>query len=266
MTPAPDADAPRETAARLHHARRTGKPIPSPSRDGAVATLADAYRVQDEVLRLGTAEGARVRGVKVGLTSVPARRALEGAAEPVLGRLTEEMFHPGHLPLPSGESIRPRVEPAVLLVLGAPLSGPGVTSVDALRAVEFVLPALEVTDSRIEDGPATALDLAADNAGCHRVALGTAPVRPDGVDLRLAGYVLYRDGEVAATGATGMALGSPLEALVWAANARTGEQPPLTAGSSVLVSGFGTAVDLLPGSTVTVSLAGLGAATVTRSR
>ncbi|MFI1221106.1 MULTISPECIES: 2-keto-4-pentenoate hydratase [unclassified Streptomyces] len=267
MTDVHDADALRETAARLHGAHRTGKPVGSPSREGAVTTLADAYRVQAEVLRLHTAPGRRITGLKAGLTSVTARRAVEGATEPVLGRLTDGMFRTGRLLLDSGELIRPRAEPALLFVLGAPLEGPRVSAVDALRAVEFVLPALEITDSRVEDGPATVLDLAADNAGCHAVVLGTEPVRPADTDLRLTGHVLYRDGAIVATGATGMALGSPVAALAWAANARENEgEFPLTAGSSVLVSGFATPTDLLPGSTVTASLAGLGTATVTRSR
>lgn len=266
MTEVPVADALREAAARLHSAHRTGKPVASPSRDGAVSTLADAYRVQAEVVRRRTSDGERIRGLKVGLTSAAARRAVEGATQPVLGRLTSGMFRTGHLPLESDELIRPQAEPALLFVLGTPLDGPRANAVDALRAVEFVLPALEITDSRVEDGPATFLDLAADNAGCHGVVLGTEPVRPADADLRLAGHVLYRDGAVVATGATGMALGSPVAALAWAANAWQDTEFPLTAGSSVLVSGFAAPTDLLPGSTVTTSLAGLGTVTATRSR
>lgn len=265
MTAHQDADTTHGTAARLYSAHRTGEPTASPGREGTVTTLADAYRVQAEVVRLHTTGGERIRGLKVGLASSTARRALEGATEPVLGRLTSGMLRTTQLLPAADELIRPRAEPALLFVLGAPLEGPGANAADALRAVEFVLPALEITDSRVEDGPATVLDLAADNAGGHSVVLGTEPVKPAGTDLRLAGYVLHRDGAVVATGATGMALGSPLAALAWAANARGDDGFPLTAGSSVLVSGFATPTELPPGSTVTASLAGLGTATVTRA-
>ncbi|QCW77559.1 2-keto-4-pentenoate hydratase [Streptomyces sp. S6] len=265
MTAHQDADATRETAARLHSAHRTGKPTASPGREGTVTTLADAYRVQAEVVRLHTAEGERIRGLKVGLTSSTARSALEGATEPVLGRLTSGMFRTTQLLPATDELIRPRAEPALLFVLGAPLAGPG--GERGGRAAGGGVRAARAGDhrSRVEDGPATVLDLAADNAGCRSVVLGTEPVQPADTDLRLAGYVLYRDGAVVATGATGMALGSPLAALAWAANAREDDGFPLTAGSSVLVSGFATPTELLPGSTVTASLSGLGTAMVTRA-
>ncbi|MFC5215377.1 2-keto-4-pentenoate hydratase [Streptomyces coerulescens] len=262
---APVAEALRGTATRLHEAHRTGKPVPSPTRDGTVTTLADAYRVQTELLQLRIAQGESVRGLRVALTSVAARRALD-AAEPVLGHLTARMFLSGHRPLDAPGLIRPQIGAALAFVLGAPLSGPGVTTADAVRAVECVLPALDIADSRIEDGPASAPDLVADNAGGHTVILGTTPAAPSGTDLRLAGVVLHRDGEVAATGAGGMALGSPLEALVWAANTWQHTEFTLTAGSVVLVCGLTPPVPLDPGSTVTASLAGLGTVTAVRTR
>jgi 2-keto-4-pentenoate hydratase len=257
-------DALRETAARLHGAQHAGKPVPSPTRDGTLTTLAEAYAVQGELLRRRVARDERVCGLKVGLTSVPARRALD-ATQPVIGHLTAGMFRPAHRPLDDPELIRPQAEAALAFVLGGALRGPSVTTVDAARAVESVLPALEITDSRIEDGPASPLDLAADNAGCHAVVLGTTPVPPAGTDLRLAGCVVHRDGEIAATAAAGIALGSPLEALVWAANTWERTEFTLTAGSVVLVSGLTDPVPLTPGTTVTASIAGLGTATVTRT-
>lgn len=258
------ADALRETAARLHGAHRTGKPVPSPTREGTVTTLTEAYTVQGELLRRRIARGERVCGLKVGLTTAASRRALD-TTEPVVGHLTADMFRPAHAPLTDPALIDPQAETALAFVLRAPLHGPGVTTVDALRAVEYVLPALEITDSRIEEGPASAPDLAADNAGCHAVILGTTPVTPTDTDLRLAGCVVHRDGEVAATSAAGIALGSPLEALVWAANTWERTEFTPTAGTVVLISGLTTPVPLAPGSTVTVSIAGVGRTRVTRA-
>lgn len=262
---APAADALRETAARLHGAHRAGKPVPSPTRDGTVTTLTEAYAIQGELLRQRVARDERVCGLKVGLTTVASRRALH-TTTPVVGHLTADMFRPAHQPLDDPELIRPQAETALAFVLRAPLRGPGVTTVDAVRAVEYVLPALEITDSRIEDGPVSASDLAADNAGCHAVILGTTPVTPTGTDLRLAGCVLHRDGEVAATSAAGIALGSPVEALVWAANTWERTEFTLAAGSVVLISGLTTPVPLTPGTTVTASIAGVGTTAVTRAR
>ncbi|MFF8787749.1 2-keto-4-pentenoate hydratase [Streptomyces sp. NPDC015125] len=258
------SDALQDIAANLYHAHRTGKPVPSAVRDGSLSSRSDAYEIQWTQLRQRVSDNDPLRGFKAGLVSVTAQRNMD-TSEPVLGHLTDSMFPPSHIPL-GGKFIRPLIEPALAFVLGEPLRGPGVTVADAVRAVDCVLPALEITDSGFEDGPASVLDLVADNAGCRGVVLGGTPAALSDVDLRLSGCVLYRNGEVAATGAGGMALGSPVNALVWVANAVRQEGFALTAGSVVLVPCLTPAVALEPGDTVTASIAEVGAVTTVRAR
>jgi 2-keto-4-pentenoate hydratase len=171
------------------------------------------------------------------------------------------MFWPERSPIPVGAFLQPRVEPEIALVLKHPLQGPGVTPADALRAVDFVLPALEIIDSRVRDWKITLLDTVADNASSGGVVLGSQGASPMDVDVRLAGCNLVRNGEVAATGAGGAALGSPLIALAWLANTLGARGVTLEAGHVVLPGSCTAALPVSPGDVVTATFAGIGSVT-----
>ncbi|WP_370949512.1 2-keto-4-pentenoate hydratase [Amycolatopsis sp. cg5] len=163
--------------------------------------------------------------------STEARRRL-GLAEPTFGTLSADAFHVEGLPIPSAGT----AEAGIAFVLGSRLTGPGATVASALRAVEFVLPVLEIAGA---------------------VVLGATPARMSTVDLRLAGCVLYKRGSVAATGAGGVVFGSPLNALVWLANTVGVLEP----GQVVLSGALTPPVEVAPGDSVLASVAGLGSVT-----
>jgi 2-keto-4-pentenoate hydratase len=124
-----------------------------------------------------------------------------------------------------------------------------------------VLPALEIVDSRIENWNISIVDTIADNASSGGVILGSTPTRLAGVDLRLAGCVLYRNGGVIATGAGGAVLGSPLNALVWLANTVGPLGTALEAGHVVLPGSMTQAFPVVAGDTVSATIAGIGTVT-----
>jgi 2-keto-4-pentenoate hydratase len=162
--------------------------------------------------------------------------------------------------------LQPKVEPEIAFVLGADLTGPGVTVVQAVRAVDHVLPAIEVIDSRIRNWEIDLADTIADNASSAAVVLGSRPVRLADIDLRLTGCVLSVDGDVAATGAGGAVLGSPLNALVWLANVLGARGVGLEAGQVVIPGSMTAAQPLDPGSVVSAKFAGLGTLTTRMER
>ena len=110
----------------------------------------DAYEIQLQQVRRWVAAGARVKGHKVGLTSAAMQRQMS-VDQPDYGHLLDRMFWPEQEPIPLSGFLQPRVEPETAFVLAKPLRGPGVTVADAIAAVGFVLPALELIDSRIRD-------------------------------------------------------------------------------------------------------------------
>ncbi|MCW2500575.1 MAG: 2-oxopent-4-enoate hydratase [Frankiales bacterium] len=247
-------------AAALLAAYRDGHPVEPLSEKYSDLTLDDAYEIQLLQIQQRLAAGASVKGHKVGLTSVAMQRQL-GVDQPDFGHLLDDMFHLENMPIPVGHYLQPRIEPEVAIVLKRALHGPGVTAAEAAAAVDFVLPALEVIDSRIRDWKIGLLDTVADNASSGGVVLGSRPTPLGAVDLRLAGCTLHVRGELVATGAGGAVLGSPLNALVWLANTLGARGVGLEAGHVVLPGSVTAAVPVQPGDSVTATFAGLGSVT-----
>jgi 2-keto-4-pentenoate hydratase len=216
-------------------------------------------------VRRWLAAGGQVKGHKVGLTSAAMQRQL-GVSQPDYGHLLDGMFWLEHEPIPVSRFLQPRVEPEIAFVLAKPLRGPSVTVVDAIDAVGFVLPALELIDSRIKDWQIGLADTIADNASSGGVVLGSTPVPLSGIDLRLAGCTLHKNGELAGTGAGGAVLGSPVSALVWLANTVGARGVALEAGQVILPGSVTAAVPVKAGDSVTATFAGLGSVTARFSK
>ncbi|MGH8892936.1 MAG: 2-keto-4-pentenoate hydratase [Actinomycetes bacterium] len=222
--------------------------------------LDDAYAIQQLQVEDWERDGRTLQGRKVGLTSAAMQRQM-GVDQPDHGVLRADMFHPEHHPIDVETFIAPRVEPEVAFVLGRELRGPGVTVAHAAAAVDFVLPALEIIDSRIEDWKISIVDTIADNASSGGVVLGSRPVRLDHVDLRLAGCNLYGNGDLVATGAGGAVLGSPLISLAWLANTVGEHGAALLPGQVVLPGSVTAAQPATAGDTWSADFAGLGTVT-----
>lgn len=218
-------------------------------------------------VRAWTDAGRTVRGHKVGLTSAVMQRQM-GVTQPDYGHLMDDMFHMENTPVPADRYISPRVEPEIAFVLGRSLEGPCVTVPDAISAIDYVLPSLEIIDSRIENWRITLADTIADNASSGGVVLGSTPVSLEqltarGLSLRTLGCNLHVDGAIVGTGAGGAALGSPVNALAWLANTVGPLGITLEAGSVILPGSVTAAVPVRRGSTATATFAGIGSVTAT---
>ncbi|MBK9476408.1 MAG: 2-keto-4-pentenoate hydratase [Tetrasphaera sp.] len=228
-------------------------------------TLEDAYAIQLAQIDAFRERGRTIKGHKVGLTSHAMQRLL-GVNEPDYGHLLDDFFYLEHMPIPVHRFLQPRIEPEVAFVLKRPLKGPGVTAHEALAAIDFVLPALELVDSRIKDWKIGLFDTIADNASSGAVVLGSTPTKVNDVDLRLAGATFHRNGQVVGTGAGGAVLGSPLNSLVWLANTVGARGISLDAGHVVLPGSICAMVAVAPGDTFTATFAGLGSVTARFSK
>lgn len=251
----------RADAARsLLDAYVSGTGVPPLTSTFPEMTLEDAYAVQllqvDEFVRAGRT----VQGHKVGLTSVAMQRLL-GVDQPDYGHLLDDFFFLEHAAIPLERFVQPRIEPECAFVLKKPLQGPGVTVQEAIAAVDFVLPALEIVDSRIEDWKIGLFDTIADNASSGALVLGSTPTPLGEIDLRLVGAVMTRNGAVVGTGAGGAVLGSPLTSLVWLANTVGARGVTLEAGQVVLPGSVCAMSPVAAGDTFTATFAGLGSVT-----
>ena len=248
----------RELAAKaLHEAELTRQPIGRVTDDFPGVDVVDAYEIQLINIRHRLAEGRLIRGHKVGLSS-KAMQEMMGVDEPDYGHLLDDMFVFEDEVVPTADLCQPRVEVEVAFILGAPLPAPGCNAADVLRATAYVVPALEIIDSRIKDWSITLCDTIADNASSCRVVLGGNATRIDQVDLRTVGATLRRNGTIIATGTTGAVLGNPVTAVAWLANKVHTFGVSLEAGHVILPGSCTRAYDVGPGDNMRADFDTLG--------
>lgn len=247
-------------ATLLLDAATSRTPIPPITETFNALTIQDAYAIQLAQIEALEQAGRSIKGMKVGLTSVSMQQLL-GVGQPDFGHLLDDFFFLEHEPVPITRFLQPRVEPEVAFVLKKPLRGPGVTTSEAIAAVDYVVPALEIVDSRITDWRITIIDTIADNASSGGLVLGSTPTPLQEVDLRLGGCVFRRNGKVVGTGAGGAVLGSPVNALVWLANTLGGLGSVLEEQALVLPGAVTAMVPVAQGDTFTATFSGLGSVT-----
>jgi 2-oxo-hept-3-ene-1,7-dioate hydratase len=236
-------DAILDAAHRLAEAERTRTPIRQLSLQYPEMTIEDAYAVQRAWVADKLAGGRTLRGRKIGLTSQVMQRAVS-ISEPDYGALFDDMFFDDGATVPHGRFIRPRVEVELAFVLGRPLKGPGATVFDVLNATDYVIPAIEILDARVQmSDPETGhlrtiVDTIADNAADAGLVLGGRPVRPMDVDLRWVAAVLHRNGVIEESGVAAAVLNHPANGVAWLANRLAPHGVGLDAAQVVLAGSF----------------------------
>jgi 2-keto-4-pentenoate hydratase len=256
----------RTTAAELlWAAERDLAPVgPLTEAFGAIDVV-DAYEIQLINIRRKIAAGARVRGHKVGLSS-PVMQQMMGVDEPDYGHLLDSMVLGQDAPVPAAAYCYPRIEVEIGYVLGSSLPGAGCTEADVLAATEYIVPSLELIDSRITDWRIKLADTIADNASSAGVILGEARRTPAelaaaGVDLANIEAVLYQGEEEIARGNTSAVLGNPTACVAWLARKVADFGVKLEAGHLILPGSCTRAIDARPGDTFRAEFAGLGTVT-----
>ena len=254
-------------AARLYAAERSRTPIRQLSLDYPAMTIDDAYAVQRELVALKIADGRVLKGRKIGLTSKVMQRTAS-IDEPDYGVLFDDMFFDdgGHVPL--GRFIRPRIEVELAFILGESLAGPDVTVFDVLRATEYVVPALEILDARVQmSDPETGhqrtiVDTIADNAANAGLVLGGRVVRPMDVDLRWVAALLLRNGTIEESGVAAAVLNHPANGVAWLANRLAPHGDTLGRDEVILSGSFTKPVFAEPGDTFVADYGPLGTVSV----
>ena len=248
-------DAINRAAQSLHQAERSRSQIRQLSQQHPAISIADAYAIQKSWIDIKVAEGRVIKGHKIGLTS----RAMQSALninEPDSGVLLDDMFFADGGLVPSERFIATRVEAELAFIMKTRLSGPGCTLFDVLNATDFVVPALEILDTRIErvdrDTQATRkiFDTIADNAANAGIVLGGRPLRPLDADLRWIGALCFRNGQLEETGLAAGVLNHPATAVAWLANKIAPHGLALEPGQVVLAGSFIRPIETRRGDTI----------------
>ena len=211
----------------------------------------DAYAIQDELRRRKVVRGSRIVGLKAGLTS-HAKMKQMGVSTPVFGFMADG----GECRM--SELIHPKVEPEIAFVTKTELRGPGCHIGSVLAATDFVMPGIEVIDSRYRDFKFDLKSVVADNTSAVRFVVGGQPMGVSGVDLRTVGIVLEKNGLPVAFGAGAAVLGHPAAAIAMLANHLGARGQCIPAGSLILSGGITEAVSVQAGDNVTLRVQGMG--------
>lgn len=246
-----------ELAATLAQAERSGEPIAPLTAVYPEIDVVDAYEIQLINIRQRVAEGARVLGHKVGLSSLAIQQMM-GVDEPDYGHLLDEMQLFEDTPVKANRYLYPRVEVEVGFVLNADLPGAACTEDDVLAATDALVPSIELIDTRITDWKIGLCDTIADNASSAGFVLGQARVSPRDIDIKGIDAVLSCNGEVVAQGRTDAVLGNPVTAVAWLARKVDGFGVRLRKGDVVLPGSCTRAIDAHPGDEFVAEFAGLG--------
>ena len=246
-----------ELAAELAQAERSRVPM-NPLTDGVPGIdVVDAYEIQLINIRQRVAEGARVIGHKVGLSS-EAMQKMMNVDEPDYGHLLDEMEVFEDRPVAAGRFLYPRVEVEVGFILADDLPGEGCTEDDVLAATAAFAPSIELIDTRITDWKIKLCDTIADNASSAGWVLGKERVSPKDIDIRAHRRRAARNGEVVAEGRSDAVLGNPVTAVAWLARKVDQFGVRLKAGDIVLPGSCTRAIDARPGDDFVAEFDGLG--------
>jgi 2-keto-4-pentenoate hydratase len=246
-----------ELAADLAEAERSRESIAPLTSAYPDIDVVDAYEIQLINIRQKIAEGARVLGHKVGLSSL-AMQQMMGVDEPDYGHLLDEMQVFEDIPVKAGRYLYPRVEVEVGFILAADLPGADCTEDDVLAATAALVPSIELIDTRINDWKIALCDTIADNASSAGFVLGAARVAPADIDVKAIDAVLTRNGEVIAEGRSDAVLGNPVTAVAWLARKVESFGVRLRAGDVVLPGSCTRAIDARAGDEFVADFTGLG--------
>ncbi len=217
----------------------------------------DAYAIQDEIRRRKEARGQRTAGLKAGLTSFAKMKQM-GVDTPVFGFVSDYMARPDGGEICMSELIHPKVEAEICIVTKAPLSGPGCHLGAVLAATDFVVPAVEIIDSRYRDFKFDLKSVVADNTSASRFVVGSRMRAVDDLDLRTLGVVLEKNGHIVAMAAGAAVLGHPLTAVSMLANHLGARGQEIPAGSFIMTGGVTEAIAVASGDHIAVRFQDLG--------
>lgn len=247
----------KDTAQFLHEAETEKREVIKVTVEQPELTVEDAYKIQEELVAIKLGLGHKVIGPKMGLTSEAKMKQMH-VEEPIYGYIFDYMDVTNEGFISMSELIHPKVEAEIAFVMGRDIEGPNVTIDEVLAATDYVIPALEIIDSRYENFNFDLQSVIADNASSSRVVFGKTLTKTEGIELDLVGCTLEINGEVKELGVGAAVVGHPANAIALLANTLARKGDKVKAGEVILSGGITGAVRLASGDVVTAKLDGLG--------
>ncbi|MCM3568060.1 2-keto-4-pentenoate hydratase [Neobacillus mesonae] len=247
-------------ATRLLEAEKTKKVIEPLTVSYPEITVDEAYHTQLEIIRRKIESGGIIVGKKIGATS-KAIQNMFGVNQPDYGHLLADMMYVEGDDISLEPFIQPKVEFEIAFILKKDLKGPNVSIFDVIESTDYIVPAIEVIDSRIADWKIKFEDTVADNGSSACAIIGGKPTKLDGIDLTHIGMVAYQNGEMIDSGAGAAVLGNPIRSVAWLANSLSKYNVSLKAGEIILSGALTSAIEVNVNDIFTAEFAHIGSVT-----
>lgn len=251
----------QEAASSLLEAEKTKLVIKPLTVSYPDITVDEAYYIQLEQIRRKVDNGAIIVGKKIGATSQAIQQMFQ-VNQPDYGHLLDDMMFVEGEAILIDQYIQPKVEFEIAFVLKKDLKGPNVTVLDVIEATDYIVPAIEIIDSRIEDWQIQFEDTVADNGSSAGAVIGGKPTSLENIDLAHIGMVVYKNGEYLDSAAGASVLGNPLRAVAWLANSLGKYDVSLKAGEVVLSGALTAAVPIEANDAFTAAFDHIGSVSV----
>ncbi|MDZ7878613.1 MAG: 2-oxo-hepta-3-ene-1,7-dioic acid hydratase [Saprospiraceae bacterium] len=258
-----NADQAQQEAFLLYQAEKQRQQISATTTRYPDMTIEDAYAIQKAGIDIKIKEGRTLAGYKIGLTSRTMQRSMN-ISEPDSGILLDDMVFEEGSELVTADFLDPRIEVELAFVLHTPLTGQNVSIFDVLNATDYVIPSVELIAARsFRVHPETKYvrtvrDTISDNAANAGIIVGGRAVKPDAVDLRWVGAMLYKNGVLEETGLAAGVLNHPAKGIAWLAQRYAAQGIPLEAGKLILSGSFTPPIVAKAGDTFHVDFGNLG--------
>ena len=247
----------QQFATQLLEAEAEKKPIAPITASLPSITAHEAYQIQLKQIEKKIADGGIIVGKKIGLTS-KVMQDMFCVSEPDYGHILADMMAIDGEEITIDHLIQPKLEFEIAFVLKKDLKGTNITEQDVVEATDYVVPALEIIDSRISNWQIKFEDTVADNGSSAMAVIGGIPTKLEKVDLETLGMVVYRNGELLDSAASSAVMGNPIKAVAWLANALGSYDIGLHKGEFILSGALSAAVPIQDGDTFTAKFAHIG--------
>ncbi|MCP3740217.1 2-keto-4-pentenoate hydratase [Rossellomorea sp. BNER] len=246
----------KQIAEQIDHHQTSGTDMDKVTIQSPELSVKDAYEIQQLWEQCAIKRGDQKIGWKMGLTSVAKQRSV-GVNEPIYGRLTNSMEVTSNTLSLKG-LIHPRVEPEIAFVMKEELKGEQLTARDVWKATEFIMPAVEVIDSRYKNFSFTLIDVVADNASSSRFFLSDQAFSPFQSSLDKLEVIMYRNGEKVQSGFGSAVLGHPVKSVIELAKMLHQVGLSIQPGMVILTGGITEAVNVFDGDELKVTFDSFG--------
>lgn len=250
----------QEAATLLLEAEKTKQAIKPLTVSYPDITVDEAYYIQLEQIHRKVEKGAVIVGKKIGATSKAIQQMFQ-VNQPDYGHLLDDMMFVEGETISLDQYVQPKVEFEIAFVLKKDLKGSNVTVLDVVEATDYIMPAIEIIDSRIENWQIQFEDTVADNGSSAGAVIGGKPTSLANIDLAHIGMVVSKNGEYLDSAAGAAVLGNPLRAVAWLANSLGKYDVSLKAGEVVLSGALTAAMPIEDNDTFTAEFDHIGTVT-----